>query len=122
MPEAICLHIQDRESGPIRVVEIPWISVRIGCAAFCEVRLAESQLADEACRLHTGANLVSDSTGLQGIDPGPGSTNRAALRTTFRRTLPRWLPLFHAASESFCGPGLGYVPDARVRTAAASLD
>ena len=30
MPESICLHIQDRESGPIRVVEIPWISVRIG--------------------------------------------------------------------------------------------
>ena len=39
MPESTCLHIQDRESGPIRVVEIPWISVRIGRAAYCEVRL-----------------------------------------------------------------------------------
>ena len=51
MPESICLHIQDRESGPIRVVEIPWISVRIGCAAYCEVRLADLELAEEACRL-----------------------------------------------------------------------
>ncbi len=51
MPESICLHIQDRESGPIRVLEIPWISVRIGCAAYCEVRLAERELAEEACRL-----------------------------------------------------------------------
>ncbi len=51
MPESICLHIQDQESGPIRVVEIPWISVRIGCAAYCEVRLADRELAEEACRL-----------------------------------------------------------------------
>ncbi len=51
MSESICLHIQDRESGPIRVVEIPWISVRIGSAAYCEVRLADSPLAAEACRL-----------------------------------------------------------------------
>jgi len=51
MPESICLHIQDRESGPIRVVELPWISVRIGCAAYCEVRLADCELAEEACRL-----------------------------------------------------------------------
>src|SRR5271157_1746975 len=51
MPESICLHIQDREAGPIRVVEIPWISVRIGCAAYCEVRLADRELAEEACRL-----------------------------------------------------------------------
>jgi hypothetical protein len=51
MPESICLHIQGRESGPIRVVELPWISVRIGRAAYCEVQLAEFDLADEACRL-----------------------------------------------------------------------
>src|SRR5262245_38636185 len=51
MPESTCLHIQDRESGPIRVVELPWISVRIGRAAYCEVRLADPDLADEACRL-----------------------------------------------------------------------
>ena len=51
MPESTCLHIQDRESGPIRVVEIPWISVRIGRAAYCEVRLTAHELADEACRL-----------------------------------------------------------------------
>ena len=51
MPESTCLHIQDRESGPIRVVEIPCISVRIGCAAFCEVRLTDRDLAEEACKL-----------------------------------------------------------------------
>ncbi len=51
MPESTCLHIQDRESGPIRVVELPWISVRIGRAAYCEVCLPEGRLPDEACRL-----------------------------------------------------------------------
>src|SRR5262249_18449544 len=40
-----------RESGPIRVVELPWISVRIGRAAYCEVRLPDTQIAEEACRL-----------------------------------------------------------------------
>ena len=43
MPESTCLHIQDHESGPIRVVDIPWISVRIGRAAFCEVRLTSGR-------------------------------------------------------------------------------
>jgi len=51
MPESTCLHIQERESGPIRVVEIPWISVRIGRAPHCEVRLPEHDLAEEVCRL-----------------------------------------------------------------------
>ena len=51
MPESLCLHIQDRESGPIRVVDIPWISVSIGSAAYCEVRLTDCELAEEACRL-----------------------------------------------------------------------
>ena len=51
MPESTCLHIQDRPSGPIRVVELPWMTVRIGRAAYCEVRLDEAGLADEVCRL-----------------------------------------------------------------------
>jgi hypothetical protein len=51
MPESTCLHIQDRESGPIRVVELHGISVRIGRAAFCEIHLPDDRLADEACRL-----------------------------------------------------------------------
>lgn len=51
MPESTCLHIQDRPAGPIRVVEIPWMTVRIGRAAYCEVRLTEAGLADEVCRL-----------------------------------------------------------------------
>ncbi|WP_165075911.1 hypothetical protein [Paludisphaera rhizosphaerae] len=52
MAESTCLHIQDRESGPIRIVELPWISVRVGRAAFCEVRLSDSSLPEEALRLH----------------------------------------------------------------------
>ena len=51
MPESTCLHLQDRESAPIHVVEIPWISVRIGRAVYCEVRLADRDVAEEACRL-----------------------------------------------------------------------
>src|SRR5271155_229117 len=56
MSESTCLHIQDRESGPIRVVELAWISVRIGRAAYCEVRLSEHDLADLACRLKRRGN------------------------------------------------------------------
>ncbi len=51
MTESTCLHIQDRESGPIRVLELPWISVRIGRAAHCEVRLTDPDLPEEICRL-----------------------------------------------------------------------
>ena len=51
MTESTCLHIQDHESGPIRVVELPWISVRIGRAAHCEVRLTGPDLPEEICRL-----------------------------------------------------------------------
>lgn len=51
MPETACLHIQARDTDPIRVVELPGTSVRIGRASFCEVRLAEPDIADEECRL-----------------------------------------------------------------------
>src|SRR4051794_29101221 len=51
MPETACLHIQARDSDPIRVVELPGTSVRIGRASYCEVRLAEPELAEEECRL-----------------------------------------------------------------------
>ncbi|WP_406700365.1 hypothetical protein V5E97_16255 [Singulisphaera sp. Ch08] len=51
MPETACLHIQARDSDPIRVVELPGSSVRIGRASYCEVRLTEPDLADEECRL-----------------------------------------------------------------------
>jgi hypothetical protein len=52
MAEPTCLHVQDRESGPIRVVEIPWVSVRIGQAAHCEVQLTEHDVDDVVCRLY----------------------------------------------------------------------
>lgn len=51
MPETACLHIQGRDTDPIRVVELPGVSVRIGRAPYCEVRLAEPDLAEEECRL-----------------------------------------------------------------------
>ena len=51
MTESTCLHIQDRESGPIRVVELAWMSVRIGRAPYCEVRLTGPDVPAELCRL-----------------------------------------------------------------------
>lgn len=57
MPEATYLHIQVRESGVIRVLEIPWISVRIGRARFCEVRLEEEDLPEQVCRLQRRGRL-----------------------------------------------------------------
>jgi hypothetical protein len=72
MPDTACLHIQARESDPIRVVELPGTSVRIGRASFCEVRLAEPDLADEECRLRrrgSGWQLVpSRAAGFVWID------------------------------------------------------
>ncbi len=51
MPETACLHIQAQESDPVRVVDLPGSSARIGRAAYCDVRLADPDLADEECRL-----------------------------------------------------------------------
>ncbi len=51
MPETSCLHIQNRDSDPIRVVAMTGGSVRIGRAAYCDVRLADAALDDEVCRL-----------------------------------------------------------------------
>jgi hypothetical protein len=56
MAKSTCLHIQDRESGPIRVVAIPWISIRVGRAAYCEVRLPDNDLPDLACRIKRRGN------------------------------------------------------------------
>ena len=51
MPETACLHIQAHESGPVRVVDLSGGPVRIGRAAYCDVRIADPELADEECRL-----------------------------------------------------------------------
>lgn len=51
MPETACLHIQSRDTDPIRVVELPGGPVRIGRAPFCEVHLPEPALAEEECQL-----------------------------------------------------------------------
>src|SRR5512135_3835649 len=51
MPESASLHIQARDADPIRVVEIPGASVRIGRASYCEVRLPEPEVSDEECLL-----------------------------------------------------------------------
>ena len=51
MPETACLHIQTRESDPVRVVELPGASIRIGRASYCDVRLSEPEVADEECLL-----------------------------------------------------------------------
>ena len=87
MPESTCLHIQGRESGPIRVVELPWISVRIGRAAYCEVQLAEYDLADEACRLQRRGR----SWHLVPVATGARSCSRAG-RLTARCQLPFDVP------------------------------
>lgn len=51
MPDTACLHIQAREADPVRVVTLPGLSVRIGRAAYCEVRLPEPGFAAEECQL-----------------------------------------------------------------------
>src|SRR5437660_479160 len=77
MPESTCLHIQDRESGPIRVVELNWISVRIGRAAYCEVRLPGAEHDEEVCRLtrrgRTWSLIPSSGAGLILIEGRPVS-------------------------------------------------
>ena len=114
MPESTCLHIQDRESGPIRVVEIPWISVRIGRAAYCEVRLTEHDLAEEACRLYRRGrswHLVPVD------DPEPDLARRPAggrlVSAAVRRAVPRRPLLLDAPPGPSRRARLGDVPGAR---------
>jgi tetratricopeptide (TPR) repeat protein/pSer/pThr/pTyr-binding forkhead associated (FHA) protein len=75
MPESACLHIQARDADPIRVVEIPGASVRIGRASYCEVRLPEPEVADEECLLRrrgrTWHLVPVGRTGLVMIDDHP---------------------------------------------------
>ncbi len=51
MPDNACLHLQRHPSDPIRVVELRGVVARIGRAVFCDVRLADPDIAEEACRL-----------------------------------------------------------------------
>ena len=51
MPQTASLHIQARETDPIRVVELNGYSTRIGRATFCDVRLPDATLSDEVCRI-----------------------------------------------------------------------
>ena len=51
MPENACLHIQTRDTDPVRVVSLPGLSIRIGRASYCEVRLPEPEVAEEECHL-----------------------------------------------------------------------
>lgn len=51
MPEAACLHIQTRDTEPVRVVELSGVLVRVGRASFCEIRLSDAGVAEEVCHL-----------------------------------------------------------------------
>ncbi|AMV35807.1 FHA domain-containing protein [Planctomyces sp. SH-PL62] len=108
MAESTCLHIQDHDAGPIRIVEVPWISVRIGRAAFCEVRLTDPSLPEEACRLHRrgrtwhltplgGSDVSLDGRPIDGPRPLPfdvafqvGGFRLALKRNKFAE--PDWRP------------------------------
>ena len=56
MPELASLQIQLEETGPVRIVVLPRVSVRIGRAAYCDVRVPGVDVADEACRLRRQGN------------------------------------------------------------------
>ena len=88
MPESTCLHIQDRESAPIRVVEIPWISVRIGRAVYCEVRLTDRDVAEEACRLQRRGGTGIWSPRSEGVDPVSTASPSKASVLSLRYSLP----------------------------------
>lgn len=51
MPENACLHLQAGENDPIRVVDLRGVTVRVGKAVYCDVRLNEPGVPDEICRL-----------------------------------------------------------------------
>ena len=126
MPESTCLHIQDRESGPIRVVEIPWISVRIGRAAYCEVRLPEHDLAEEVCRLIAGGGRGISVPCKSEPHPARGPAPRWLVPSPFQRTLPRRPVLLDPAHDRARRARLGDLLRARAasgrcrRKAAAS--
>ena len=96
MPETACLHIQARDSDPIRVVELPGTSVRIGRASYCEVRLAEPELAEEECRLKRRGGswqlVPARASNFVWIDgrSGVAGSGRARLRSSAVRAGSRW--------------------------------
>lgn len=51
MSNSTCLYIQTNAAAPTRVIDVPWFSMRIGRARFCEVRLDEPGVPEVACRL-----------------------------------------------------------------------
>src|SRR5262245_9190319 len=51
MPETVSLHIQARDSDPVRVVELTGGTVRVGRSVASDVRLADASVPADACRL-----------------------------------------------------------------------
>ena len=51
MPENAALHIQARDSDPVRVIDLHEASARIGRAAYCDIRLPDPEIGEEECRL-----------------------------------------------------------------------
>jgi tetratricopeptide (TPR) repeat protein len=121
MLEAACLHIQTRDAEPVRAVELSGAAVRIGRAAFCEVRLLEPQLADEVCQLRRrGAAwyLVPVAT--------PSEVSVDGRPVDEPRLLPFGVPIrigSHTLTLRGSGaspPEWGSAPTARVRTVPAA--
>ncbi len=120
MPETACLHIQTRASDTVRVVDLPGGSIRIGRAAYCEVRLTDLSLADEECRLRlrrgqwelapsaNGRSVAIDGEGVR--VPRPLAMDAAFTIGEFTLTLRR-APGFDAVrTEAVLTPGAVYQP------------
>ena len=113
MPESTCLHIQDQALAPIHVVEIPWISVRIGRAVYCEVRLNDHDLADEACRLQRrGQTWYLVPLGPKGSIQVHDQPIEGPCPLPFDVPFRVGCILPDSSSKPVDRSGLGYVPDA----------
>ena len=67
MPETACLHIQARDTDPILLSTSRVSRSGSAWASYCEVCLAEPDLAEEECRLRAGGNVA----------PGPDASPRS---------------------------------------------
>jgi tetratricopeptide (TPR) repeat protein len=131
MAESSCLHIQEKQSGPIRVIALPWLWARVGRASYCEIRLNGEDLPDEVCRLQrkgrtwyvlatsTEHQVVLGGREVRGSSPLPFDVpiEAAGHRLTLRPDIS-FEPVWEIASD----PSLPVVDQFEATIAAASQE
>jgi hypothetical protein len=104
MPEAMFLQIHGGDSSTMRMLELPPGPIRVGRGALCEVRLAETELAEVQCILRQRGNTWHyqpvGPSGRVWIDGRPAEDPRTVAQGVPFRVGDHWLTL-RSAKNAF---------------------